>query len=152
MADNVYEGLFILDTNRYSRDPAGVSGRVAALIEKHGGTLLANRLWEERRLAYPIKGHKKGTYWLSYFRIDGSKIAPMTEEAQREDNFLRQLFLKVDPRIVDTLVSHAQERKEGTPAVDEAAESKTPDADDKTEEKAKAKDKAADEVEVAAAE
>ncbi len=150
MADNVYEGLFILDTNRYGRDPAGVSGRVAALIEKHGGTLLANRLWEERRLAYPIKGHKKGTYWLTYFRIDGSKIAVLTEEAQRDDNFLRQLFLKVDPRIVDTLVSHALERKEGTPAVGDAAESKTRHADNDSEDEDEGE--AADEVEVAAAE
>ena len=122
MRENVYEGLFILDANRYARDPAGVSGRISALIEKHGGTLLANRLWEERRLAYPIKGHKKGTYWLTYFRIDGTKIAPLTEEAQRDENFLRQLFLKVDPRIVDTLVSHAQQRKEGTPPPGEAVE------------------------------
>ena len=116
MAENVYEGLFILDANRYAHDQAGVSGRVNALIEKHGGTILVSRLWEERRLAYPIRGQKKGAYWLTYFRTEGSKIGPLTEEAMREANFLRQMFLKIDPRIVDTLVSHALQRKEARPA------------------------------------
>jgi small subunit ribosomal protein S6 len=105
-------------------------------------------LWEERRLAYPIRGHKKGTYWLTYFRIEGARIGPMTEEAQRDDNFLRQLFLKVDPRIVDTLVSHAQQRKEGTPTAGESAESKAADVEDK----AVNEDETVDEVEIAAAE
>ena len=121
MAENVYEGLFILDANRYAHDQAGVSGRVNALIEKHGGTVLVSRLWEERRLAYPIRGQKKGAYWLTYFRTEGSKIGPLTEEAMREDNFLRQMFLKIDPRIVDTLVSHALQRKEARPVTARSA-------------------------------
>ena len=67
-------GLFILDSKRYGRDPAATSGRVSELIEKQGGTVLVTRLWEERRLAYPINGQRKGTYWLAYFRIEGDKI------------------------------------------------------------------------------
>ena len=38
------------------------------MIEEAGGEMLVSRLWEERRLAYPIEGHRKGTYWLTYFR------------------------------------------------------------------------------------
>ena len=104
MAEYVYEGLFILDANRFSRDQAGVAQQVTDLIEKQGGTMLVSRLWEERRLAYPIRGQRKGAYWLTYFRVDGEKITPLTETVQRSDNILRHLFLKVDPRIVDTLV------------------------------------------------
>jgi small subunit ribosomal protein S6 len=51
---NVYEGMFILDTNRYARDPDGVSKQIPAMIEKLGGEMLVSRLWEERRLAYPV--------------------------------------------------------------------------------------------------
>ena len=36
MAEHVYEGLFILDANRFSRDQAGVSQRVTDLIELTG--------------------------------------------------------------------------------------------------------------------
>lgn len=59
MAANVYEGMFILESNRFGRDPDAVSGQVPALIEKFGGEMLVSRLWEERRLAFPIKGHAR---------------------------------------------------------------------------------------------
>jgi small subunit ribosomal protein S6 len=108
LARNVYEGLFILDTNRFGRDPAGVSGQVVEIVKKHGGELLVSRLWEERRLAYPINGHRKGTYWLTYFRVDGRQISAIERECRINDTILRALILKVDPRIVDALVSHAQ--------------------------------------------
>ena len=49
MTTNVYEGMFILDSNRYARDPAGVSGQVVEMIQKLGGEILVSRLWEERR-------------------------------------------------------------------------------------------------------
>ena len=68
MAANVYEAMFILDTNRYGRDPAGVSGQIPALIEQLGGEVLANRLWEERRLAYPINGASEGNLLAHLFQ------------------------------------------------------------------------------------
>ena len=138
MAANVYEGMCILDSNRYGRDPEPVSSQVSAMIEKLGGEMLVSRLWEERRLAYPIKGQRKGTYWLTYFRLDSGRLGDLRRQCQISDDILRVLFLKVDPRIVDALVAHAlststsaagageeakpsREREEAVPAV-EAAE------------------------------
>lgn len=118
MAANVYEGMIILDSNRYGRDPEGVSGQVPRSIEEAGGEILASRLWEDRRLAYPIKGHRKGTYWLIYFRLDSGKLADIQRQAQLNENVLRHLFLKVDSRIVDMLVSHAKSGQMSSSAAD----------------------------------
>ncbi len=107
MASNVYEALFIFDTNKYGRDVAGVSGQVAQIVEKHGGEVLANRLWEERRLAYPINGQRKGTYWLTYFKLDAKALVPVERDFRLSESIVRSLTLKVDPRIAETLVSHA---------------------------------------------
>lgn len=107
MAANVYEGMFILDSNRYGRDPETVSGQIPALIEKLGGEMLVSRLWEDRRLAFPIKGQRKGTYWLTYFKLDSLRLGDLRRQCQITDDILRVLFLKVDPRIVDALVAHA---------------------------------------------
>jgi small subunit ribosomal protein S6 len=108
LAQNVYEGLFILDPNSYGHDPAGVSGQLPALIEKFGGEILVSRLWEERRLAYPIKGQRKGAYWLIYFRLDSGQLIELKKQCQLNDTLLRGMFLKVEPRIVDALVEHAR--------------------------------------------
>lgn len=107
MAKTVYEAMFIFDSNRFARDPGGVSGAVAALVQKLGGEVLAARLWEERRLAYPINGQRKGTYWLSYLRLESRQLAEFNRECRLNESILRSLVLKVDPRIVDALVGHA---------------------------------------------
>ncbi len=99
--------MFILEPNRFGRDPETVSGQIPAMIEKLGGEMLVSRLWEERRLAYAIKGQRKGAYWLTYFRLDGDRLAELRGQCQITDDVVRVLFLKIDPRIVDTLVAHA---------------------------------------------
>jgi small subunit ribosomal protein S6 len=100
--------MFILDSNRYGRDPDAVSGRISEIIQQAGGEILVSRLWEERRLAYPIKGHRRGTYWLTYFRLDSNRLVEIQRQCQLNESILRKLFLKVDPRIVDALVTHAR--------------------------------------------
>ena len=107
MAQNVYEGMFLLDSNRYAKDPGGVSEKVLELIQRCDGELLASRLWNEQKLAYPVKGHRKGTYWLTYFRKESSKLTDLDRQSQLNENVLRSLVLKIDPRLVDTLVEHA---------------------------------------------
>lgn len=123
MPTNVYEALLIFDSNRYSRDQAGVSGQIADYVTKHGGEMLASRLWEERRLAYPINGQRKGTYWLSYFKIDSSKLTAIKNDCKLSDNILRSLILKVDPRIADAMVEHALQGTSRAPAESKPAES-----------------------------
>lgn len=103
----VYEGMFILDPTKYARDPAGSAQQVADLITANGGTMLAARLWDERKLAYPIKGHKKGIYWLTYFRMEGPNLATLERQCEISDDIIRKLVLRVDPRIADALVQHA---------------------------------------------
>ena len=104
---SVYEGMFILDAGKYSRDPGGVAQQVTDLLQQFGGTVLASRLWDERKLAYPIKGHKKGVYWLTYFKMPGGNLTALERQCEITDDIIRKLVLKVDDRIADALVQHA---------------------------------------------
>jgi small subunit ribosomal protein S6 len=122
LAQSVYEGMFILDAGRYGRDPDGVAGQIPKMIREADGEILVSRLWEERRLAFPIKGQRKGAYWLAYFRVDGAKVPEIRRKCQLSDTILRALFLKVDPRIVDALVEHAKAGP-GAPRTEEGGES-----------------------------
>jgi small subunit ribosomal protein S6 len=109
--------MFILDSNRYAREGAAVADEVNRAIEKFGGKLLVSRLWDDRRLAYPIGPHKKGTYWLTYFSMESTTLTALTNELRLNDTVLRNLFVKIDSRLVDTLVEHA---KTGTAPAPEA--------------------------------
>ncbi len=107
MAATVYECLFLLDSNRYARDPHGLPTQINQIIENIDGEILVSRLWAEQKLAYPIKGHRKGVYWLTYFRADSLRLKELNRACQLNENILRHLALKVDPRLVTTLVAHA---------------------------------------------
>ena len=135
MASNVYECLFILDSNRYARDPQAVAQGISDMVTNNDGEILVTRLWNEQKLAYPINGNRKGTYWLTYFSMEGTSLSAFERSCRLNDNVMRNLTIKIDPRLVDTLVSHAKgiataaEAVESTekPAADDAA-SDTADA------------------------
>lgn len=107
MAEQVYEGMFILDSNHYAKDAAGTSGAVTEIIENNGGELLASRLWSEQKLAYQINGHRKGAYWLTYFRIDSQRLTDINRAVRLNDSILRSLVIKIEPRLVTPMVDHA---------------------------------------------
>lgn len=110
MATGIYECLFLFDSNHYARDPGGVATSVQSMIADLGGEILVSRLWAEQRLAYPINGHNKGTYWLAYFRLDTLKLKELNRTCQLNESLLRFMFTKIDPRLIDALVVHAQEK------------------------------------------
>jgi small subunit ribosomal protein S6 len=110
LANAYYECLFLFDSNHYARDPGGIAGSVQSLITDLGGEILVSRLWAEQRLAYPIKGHQKGTYWLAYFQLDTQKLKELNRACQLNESLLRFLVTRVDPRLVNALVAHAQEK------------------------------------------
>ena len=126
LTQNVYECLFILDSNRFARDPNAVDSQITEMIERRGGEVLISRRWNEQKLAFPINGHRKGTYWLSYFRIDPTEVVHFERACRLNDHVLRNLTVKGDERLVDTLVAHASgekaaEETSGKPAAKEPA-------------------------------
>lgn len=108
MAKKTYETLFILDSNHYARDPGGVTKRLDEIISEAGGTVLVSRLWMEQKLAYPIEGHHKGTYWLTYFEIEGTELPKVERGFQLAEAVVRQLTIRLDPRLVDPILAHAR--------------------------------------------
>ena len=108
MPRNVYETLFLLDSNHYSRDPGGVSAGLNAMFESLGGNVLASRLWQEMKLAYPIETHQKGTYWLTYVEIESSKLVEFYRNCALSEPIIRQMTLKVEPRLVEPMLAHAR--------------------------------------------
>lgn len=105
---NVYEAMFIFDSSRFARERQALPAEVEKMITAGEGEVLVSRLWEERRLAYPIAGQRKGTYWLIYFRGPSTIVDPLNRQCEIHDGILRQLVLKVHPHLVDVLLEHAK--------------------------------------------
>ncbi|WP_372722091.1 30S ribosomal protein S6 [Novipirellula sp.] len=137
MAKNTYETLFILDSNQYARDPGGVSKQIEQIITENEGNVLVSRMWMEQRLAYPIDKHQKGTYWLTYFEIEGEQLVKIERAFQLCEPILRELTLKLDPRLVEPMLANARGE---TFTLSNRSEEETDDSDDNSSDDANAED------------
>lgn len=108
MATYVYECMFIFSPNSFARNPAAAAATVETLVGDAGGKLLASRLWNEQKMAYPINGHRKGAYWLCYFELESTDIPKFNRAVQLTDQIMRHLVVRIDPRLVDSFVAAAK--------------------------------------------
>ena len=69
-----------------------------------------------RKLAYPIKGHKKGIYHLAYFKADSLKITEIDHDLRLNEVVLRHMISAIDPKWEEEMLAVAQRRAPtGTP-------------------------------------
>lgn len=111
MPANVYECMFILDTNKVAGDHAAVAKQLHAILERHNAEVLASRPWAEQKLAYPINNHKKGLYYLTYFRTEGKNIDPIEDDFRLNETILRNMIVKIDPKLTDVMLTLARDER-----------------------------------------
>ena len=107
MPVNTYEAMFLLDSSKVAASWDDSVKHVHDILAKHRAEIVASRQWDERRLAYSVNGHKKGTYLLTYFKTEGSEIKDISADCKLSDVILRELILKVHPKLIDHLVNQA---------------------------------------------
>ena len=117
MAEKVYECMFIFNANAYAKNPGAAAKAVQDVTETVKGELLASRLWNEQKLAYPINGHRKGVYWLAYVKMESAEVTKFNRGCKLTDMMLRHLVVGIDSRLVETMVAAA--KGEALPEVEE---------------------------------
>ena len=91
---NVYEAMFLLDNQVVREDWKSAKRVVTDLLEKHGAEIASARRWDERKLAYTIRGRRRGTYLLTYFRARGDAIGLVRRDVELEERILRYLLIR----------------------------------------------------------
>lgn len=108
MPANVYECMFLLDSSKVAGDVAAADKALRDLLEKHQAEVLISRPWDERRLSYPVANQKKGMYYLTYFSAEGKSLVGIEQDCKLNEMILRQLVLKIHPKLVDTMLAVAK--------------------------------------------
>ncbi len=104
MADNLYEGMFILDSGKFASDPEGMAAEVLGILDKAGATVVEHRPWLDGKLAYPIEGRRKGLHYLAYFKMPGAGADELTRRCKLSDVVLRHLVIKQPQVLFDQMV------------------------------------------------
>jgi small subunit ribosomal protein S6 len=92
---NAYEGLFLFPQAQAGNLQSAVD-HLTDILSRAKAEVIALRRWEERRLAYEIKGNKRGVYFLVYFRAPGTALAGIERACNLSELLLRSMIIRAD--------------------------------------------------------
>ena len=113
---HTYELTYIVNSVISDDQVKDLVSRVTAYISEAGGDIIEVDEWGARRLAYPIQKKRNGYYVNMYFRSSGTLIPRLERAMEIDDNILRYMTLRMDPK----MIRHYEESK--TKRAAEAAE------------------------------
>jgi small subunit ribosomal protein S6 len=91
-----YEALFLVDSGLAASNWDGVNDAIKKVLDRANAEVVSIRKWDERRLAYPVKGKKRGTYLIAYFKCDPLKILGIERDVNLSEEIIRAMILKGD--------------------------------------------------------
>jgi small subunit ribosomal protein S6 len=92
----LYEGLFLVDSSLAASDWDGVTASIEKAFSRADADVVEMKKWDERRLAYDVKGKSRGTYILAYFNCDPLKILGIERDVTLSESIARVLILRTD--------------------------------------------------------
>ena len=92
---NAYEGMFLFPQT-VAADLQGATDHILEILSKGNAEIVSLCKWDERRLAYDIKGNKRGVYFLTYVRCDAHKLAQIERDARLSERLLRSMIVRAD--------------------------------------------------------
>jgi len=98
VAKKLYEAMFLVDSSKAASDWDGVETGIKNILKRVEAEIVSMKKWDERRLAYEIKGHSRGTYILCYFKADGEKVPAIERAVQLSEQIIRVLILCAEGR------------------------------------------------------
>ncbi len=105
---NAYEGLFLFPQT-VGADLQGAVDHLREILAKADAQIISLRKWEERRLAYEIKGNKRGVYFLVYFRAARPTLIGIERSCNLSEKLLRYMMVRAD-----NLTQEQMEAADGT--------------------------------------
>ena len=90
----LYEGMFVFDSADFATDGEEFTNRLVELIEKAGGRIEAHRMWQDGRLAFPIRNRRKGVHYIALFEMDPANVKTLDRTCKLEDKILRHLVIR----------------------------------------------------------
>ncbi|MSR63639.1 MAG: 30S ribosomal protein S6 [Planctomycetes bacterium] len=92
----IYEIMVLLDNNVVRAGWKEAKAIATGLFEKHGGKVLSARRWDERKLAYPIRLRRRGTYLLAYVELAAGSVATLRRDLDLTENVMRYIILSAE--------------------------------------------------------
>jgi small subunit ribosomal protein S6 len=140
--NKLYEGMFLVDSAQAGADWDGVIAAIRTILSRAKAEVVSIRKWDDRRLAYGIKGKTRGTYILCYFKADGERIRGIEKAVQLSEKIMRVLILSAEQLTAEdiekdtpaTKVEREREKRKTAKEAAQKAEAEQVSAQEQTQE------------------
>ena len=116
---NTYEGMFLLDST--ASDYKTSSEAITTVLARSDAEILSMTPWEDRRLAYEIKGKTRGLYVLTYFKANAEKLTDIERDCQLNETIMRLMVLRREDVSDDEIKTETPAQAEQRQAEESAA-------------------------------
>ncbi len=89
-----YEGMFLVDAGKSDFEAAAKP--IRNILDRSQAEILSIKPWDERRLAYEIRGRRRALYVLTYFKVDPVSASDIERHCDLSEEILRVLILRHD--------------------------------------------------------
>lgn len=93
-----YETMFIIKPTLTDEETVAQIDLVKSIIEKNGGEIVAADDIGSKQLAYEIEKHKRGHYYLAYFKAPTESILEIERNYRINENIIRFIFIKYESK------------------------------------------------------
>jgi small subunit ribosomal protein S6 len=90
--------MFLVDSSKAAADWTGIEDAIKHVMGRVEAEIVSMKKWDDRRLAYEVKGCDRGAYILCYFKADGERIRDIERDVQLSEQFMRVLILSAEGR------------------------------------------------------
>jgi len=104
-----YEGMFLFPQSA-SANLKDASEHVHELLKRADAEVVSFSKWDERRLAYEIKGNKRGVFFLTYFKVAPDRLAGLERDCNLSEQLLRAMVTRAE-HIPEETISAADGRE-----------------------------------------
>jgi small subunit ribosomal protein S6 len=89
-----YEAMFLLESGQAASHWSECHKEIENVLTRHGCEIIRLVKWDDRKLAYEIARHKRGTYVLAYFKAPFDAPAKIERDVQLSETLLRVLLIR----------------------------------------------------------
>lgn len=101
-----YEAMFLLDAGDAAAHWDERVEEIKGTLERHGAEIVRLVKWDDRRMAYAIQHHKRGTYVLCFYEAPRETNVLVERDVQLSENLLRVIIIRREKMTIEDMLAY----------------------------------------------
>jgi small subunit ribosomal protein S6 len=96
LKEQLYEAMFLIDSAKGGSGFPDTIRHISQLLTRQDARIEQIEKWDERKLAYRIRGVERGIYILTFFHMQPNRVAELRRAVSLSEEILRVLILRAE--------------------------------------------------------